>query len=168
MSTDTLPQLALDTAEEPPPRRRWLVVVLVLLLVVAGLAARGLWPERKADIRSGTTLVTADGLAARYGIKVSMIAVVAAGGLIEFRYQVVDPDKADPLRHDVGLLPAMVVEDSGVTLALSSTPGHHSSETTLGGTYFILFPNARNAIRRGSLVTVVIGEVRLEHIVAQG
>ena len=39
-------------------------------------------------------------MAARYGIDVTLVAVTAAGGLIEFRYQVVDPDKADRVVHD--------------------------------------------------------------------
>jgi hypothetical protein len=167
MTTATLPPVDVDPAEPVRHRRRWVALVLAVLLLAGGLAVRAWSSEDKADIRAGTTLVDADGLAARYGIEVSLIAVTAAGGLIEFRYQVVDPDKADPVRHDDGLLPAMVVEDSGATLVLRSPPHHHATETRLGGTYFVLFPNAANAIHGGSLVTVVIGDVRMEHIEAQ-
>jgi hypothetical protein len=174
MTIVTLPERQLDQPEpEPAPprnrRRRWLVLLLVaVLLVGGGLAARTWWPRNAEDIRSGTTLVDADGLAARYGIKVSLLAVTAAGGLIELRYQVVDPDKADQVQHDADLLPALVVEDSGATLVLRNPPHHHASPTVLGGTYFVLFANARNAIHPGARVTLVLGDVRIEHIEAQG
>ncbi len=168
MSTATLPDADVQPEDPAPPRRwRWAVLVLVLALLAGGFAARGLWAEQKADIRSGTTLVDADGLAARYGVKVTLLAVTAAGGLVELRYQVVDPDKADALRHDLELVPAIVVEDTGATLVLSSLP-HNHGETRLGGTYFFLFPNAQNALHAGTLVTLVVGDVRLEHVKAQG
>ena len=62
----------------------------------------------------------------------------------------------------------LVVEDTGETLVLSSPPHHHATELQLGGTYFFLIANAHNAIQPGARVTLVIGDVRLEHIVAQG
>ena len=73
----------MSSRKTPAPSRRWrwAVLVLVLALLAGGFAARGLWAEQKADIRSGTTLVDADGLAARYGVKVTLLAVTAAGGL---------------------------------------------------------------------------------------
>ncbi len=169
MTTDTLPRVS----EEPPAaekaprrRRRWVVIVLAVLLV-AGVGARIWWPDRPADIRSGTTAVNAQGMAAHYGINVSLLGVTAAGGLIELRYQVVDPDKASPIIHDPSLAPALVVEDGGVTLRMAAPP-HHHSDLRLGGTYFFLMANANNAIHSGDLVTLVIGDVRLEHIRAQG
>ena len=149
------------------PRIATLVALALLLLVVAGVTAFALWPERKADVRAGTTLVSAEEMAARYGIDVNLVGVTAAGGLIEFRYQVMDPDRADRMIADPDLLPVLVVEDTGETLVIS-TPHHHSAELELGGTYFFLVANAHNALREGSLVTLVIGDARVEHIQVQG
>lgn len=168
MITDTRPGVRGDLSQKQLRRPRLMGVGLVVLLVVGGLAARAWWPERKADIRAGTTLVTNDGMAARYGIHITMIAVTAAGGLVDFRYQVVDPDKANAVIHDVSLYPKLVVEDSGATLVMRSLPHNHKAQLELGGTYFFLFANANNAIHRGSRVTLVIGDARLEHIVIQG
>ncbi len=160
-----------DPAAEPAggtvPRRRKALVIVAALLIVAGVMTRSWWMH-PADIRSGTTAVDARGMAARYGIDVSLIAVTAAGGLVEFRYQVVDPDKADRIVTDRTLAPAFVVEESGETLRMSAPAHHHGAELQLGGTYFFLLANAHNAIHRGSKVTLVIGDARLEHIVAQG
>jgi hypothetical protein len=167
MTTQTMPAQA--PAEDQPPRRRRrraLVVAVLVAVLAGGGLARAAWTGPD-DIRSGTRLVDADGLAARYGIKVNLLALVAAGGLVELRYQVVDPDKADPLLHDDDLHPALVVEETGATLVLTSAKHHHSTETELGGTYFILFANAHNAIHVGDRVTLVLGEVRIEHLEAQ-
>jgi len=161
---ETLPELSIEPVQ--PGRRRLAAIGLVAILLLGGGAARAWWPEQKADVRVGTTLVTAEGMAARYGINVNLIGVTAAGGLIEFRYQVVDPDKADRMIHDEKLLPIVVVEDTGATMVISRP--HHAAELQLGGTYFFLFANAHNAIHDGSKVTLVMGDARLEHLVARG
>ncbi|MDR7253519.1 hypothetical protein J2X46_002509 [Nocardioides sp. BE266] len=172
MTTATLTELPDDPETTAPPRRRHrgpVVLVLVLALVLLGgaLGWRA-WSQQRADIRSGTTLVDADGLAAAYGIDVDMVAVTAAGGLIELRYQVVDPDKADRINHDPSLAPAFVVEDTGETLVMKTAPHHHGAELRLGGTYFFLMANAHNAVHKGAEVTLVMGELRMQHLVVQG
>lgn len=166
MITDTLPEVNADAVKRRLGGGRTAAIAVVAILLLGAGAARAWWPEPKADVRAGTTLVTAEGMAARYGINVNLIGVTAAGGLIEFRYQVVDPDKADQMIHDVTLLPIVVVEDSGATMVISRP--HHAVEPELGGTYFFLFANAHNAIRAGSQLTLVMGDSRLEHLVAQG
>jgi hypothetical protein len=168
MTTLTKPAPSADPGQRPPRRRRWVALGVVALLVLAGLIGRSWWGGGQADIRDGTTVVTEDGMAARYGIDVTLVAVTAAGGLIELRYQVVDPDKADRVVHDRALAPALVVEGTGQTLVMAAPPHHHGAELQLGGTYFFLMANARNAIHRGDEVTLVIGDARLEHITAQG
>lgn len=177
MSIDTVPEVGAPLPEagtETRARRAQgrrpiltLVASCLVVLVVAAVAAVALRPEPKADVRAGTTLVTAEEMAARYGIEVNLVGVTAAGGLVEFRYQVVDPDKADRMIADPELLPILIVEDTGETLVIS-TPHHHTAEMALGGTYFFLLANAHNALREGSLVTLVVGDARIEHVQVQG
>jgi hypothetical protein len=165
VSTDNLPKLSSEAVKKRPSRRRFVAIGVVAVLLLGGGAVGARWLEQKADVRAGTTSVTAEGMAARYGIDVNLIGITAAGGLIEFRYQVVDPDKADRMIHDVKLLPIVVVEETGATMVIPRP--HHAAELQLGGTYFFLFANAHNAIHAGSQVTLVMGDARLEHIVAQ-
>lgn len=155
-------------AVAPPHRRRWLAAALIVLLLATGSGLRAWQQHRASDVRAGTTAVSADGLAAHYGIDVNLVAVTAAGGLVELRYQVVDPDKAAPLIHDPDAAPTLVAEDSGKTLVMSAPPHRHGGELKLGGTYFFLLANAHNALEPGGLVTLVVGDVRLEHIAVQG
>ena len=168
MITETRPEVETEPVRPRRLRTRVLVVGLAAILLVSGFVARSWWVDRRADIRSGTALVDQAGLAARYGMNVTLVAVSAGGGLIDFRYLVVDPDKANQILHDPDLLPALVNEDSGATLVLRKVPHNHGPELQLGGTYFFLFANASNALQPGSSVTVIIGDVRLEHVVVQG
>ena len=166
--TNTEPVARRDPQVKRLRRKLPVLGLIALVVLVGGVSAKALWPTGTADIRAGTTRVTADGMAARYGINVAMIGVTAAGGLIDFRYQVVDPDKANPIIHDLNLFPKLIVEDTGATLAMRSLPHNHKAELELGGTYFFLLPNAANALHKGSRVTLVIGDARLEHIVVKG
>lgn len=156
--------------DEVPTRRRprLRTITVVLLLLVAGFAGRTWWNHVTSDVRHGTQVVDVDGMAAEYGIHLDLLAVTAAGGLVELRYQVVDPDKAQPLVHDPDLSPALVNEMTGQTIVMSAPPHHHGTDLQLGRTYFFLMANAGNALRPGDTVTVVIGDVRIEHVVAEG
>jgi hypothetical protein len=145
-------------------RRRW--SVLVTLAAVALLVAWGPW-RAQGDVRDGTTVVDRAGLAARHGIDVDLVAVTAAGGLVELRMQVTDPDKANAVIHEPADRPVLVAEDTGQTLAMSAPP-HHKANLELGREYFFLLANAHNALRPGSEVTVVVDDVRLEHVEVQG
>ncbi len=177
MTTETLA----PEAPAPPPvsagrrgprgrrgRRRFVALIAVLSLVAVGGGVQAWRQHLASDVRHGASLVSADGMAARYGIDIDLLAVTAAGGLVELRYQVVDPDKAASLVHDPDLSPALVAEASGKTLVMSTPPHHHGSELHLGGTYFFLMANAESTLHKGDQVTLIIGEARMEHLEMQG
>jgi len=168
MTVKTL-QSAHPAPEQTPPRRSRVVraVIVLALLALVAIGVRVVLARGSDDVRSGTEAVSSDVFATRSGIMVDLIAVTAAGGLVEFRYQVVDPDKAARLVHDETLRPILVVEDTGATLVMSSRPHKGMADLQLGGTYFFLFANANNAVREGNQVTIIIGDVRLEHLEAQ-
>ncbi len=122
-------------------RRRW--VVLVAAAVAVGLLLT--WaPWRKSDVRDGTTAVDRAGLSARHGIDVNLVAVTAAGGLVELRMQVTDPDKANLVVHDPADRPILVAEDTGQTLAMASPPHHKASPRARPG---VLLPPRQRAQR---------------------
>jgi hypothetical protein len=141
---------------------------VVLAAAVVAVALLLTWaPWRRSDVRDGTTVVDRAGLSARHGIDVNLVAVTAAGGLVELRMQVTDPDKANLVVHDPADRPILVAEDTGETLAMASPP-HHKATLELGREYFFLLANAHNALRAGAKVTVVVDDVRLEHVEVQG
>ena len=103
---------------------------------------------------------------AETGVRVLRITFTAGGGMLDLRYQVVDPDKA-VIMHDVDTPPILVNEDTGQIL---DRPYHeHSSDTLMraGLTYNELIVNERRIIKPGNRMTLIAGESRLEHIPVQ-
>lgn len=165
MTTDLAAPAPSDSSTAPRGRRHWLAAVVVVVVIALGVAW---WSSRGEDVRAGTDSVTMAELAARHGVDVDLIAVTAANGLIEFRYVVVDPDKATRILHEPELAPTLVDEASGATLRMSSPPHKHGGELRLGGTYFFLMANADNALHKGSQVTLILGDARVEHLTVAG
>ena len=110
--------------------------------------------------------VTAEVLEKQYGARVEMVGLLAAGGLIELRFQVVDKDKAMALFGTVEEMPMLAVEGTSRVLESAKGMKHHLNLLN-GGSYFIFYTNAANAVHEGSTVSMVINGVRLEHIVVQ-
>lgn len=162
---DTTAGVAPDLVPPGGRRRRW-TFAAVAVIASAALLVWGPW-RGPADVRDGTTVVDRGELAARHGVDVNLVAVTAAGGLVELRMQITDPDKANQVVHDPQDRPVLVVEDTGETLVMGAPP-HHKGNLELGREYFFLLANAHNALRAGSEVTVVIDDVRLEHVEVQG
>jgi hypothetical protein len=104
-------------------------------------------------------------LEATWGIRVTNVGVIASGGLIDFRFQVIDPNKALPLL-DPDSFPALVDEASGKVLDKTGAHGDHAHADRFraGGTYFLLYQNNNSLLRPGSRVTIRFGEMLLENV----
>ena len=145
---------------------RHLVAVAVLLAAMLGgalfFATRG---AANAAI-AGSTAVTADQLEQQYGVKIDVVGLLASGGLIELRFQVIDADKATALFGEVEDMPVLAVE--GSNRVLESAKGMKHEFTLLdGASYFFLYTNAGNAVKEGSQVSFVMNGVRLPHLLVQ-
>jgi len=99
-------------------------------------------------------------IADRTGVQVTQVMVTADGGLIDLRYEVIDPDKAVFLFDDLTVVPRLIAKD-GTEIALMSLPHRHSVEAGLA--YFILYRNVEGAVEAGDEVTVVVDGIQLEH-----
>ncbi len=100
------------------------------------------------------------------GIRVTLIAVTGGGGFVDFRMKVLDVEKATALFANPENVPVLIAEDGKTKLSPPEEVLFDGDwETDLG--YYTLYPNANGAIKRGSPVTVVIGDYRLEPINAQ-
>lgn len=113
------------------------------------------------------TVISNDMLEQEYGIRVTLVAVTAAGGLVDVRYKIVDPEKAAKLvdEEEGGIMPMVYVGDGDVMLMADM----HMREQRLvaGRVYYSLIPNTQNVVKRGTVVTVVFGDVALEPMFAQ-
>ena len=135
------------------------VVLIMLLGTSAWLAWQALRPVQLPGTPASAAVVEA-----QYGIRLTHIAVLADGGLIDFRFQVIDPDKAAPL-FSLDNRPILIAEESGkVVDSLYHPP--HSHDIVAGQSNYFLYNDRGGAIQPGTSVSVVLGNLRLEHIVA--
>ena len=169
------------SAAEPSPRTRpqarlrlaGFASGALVTVVIAGLL---LWlPQRSggdAKAAGGAAaawerpVVSQSGLAERSGVRITQVALTGGGGLVDLRYQVVDPDKAEAL-HDRRTPPALVEERSGLLVNSLLMDHAHEGPQKVGVTYYLVFNNPGNWVRRGSMVTVLLGDAEVQHVVVR-
>jgi len=109
-------------------------------------------------------------LAESWGIEVTSIRLTANDHMIDFRYRILDPDKAAELfvRQNK---PALIHQETGKVLAVPETakvgPLRNSDMPQEGKIYWMFFGNAGGLVQRGDKVTVTIGEFRVEDLVVE-
>ncbi len=162
---------ALDAPAVARPRRFSLKTGIIgglMALAIAGGAT--MWLNSSSggpgSVLADSKPVSTKVLEEQYGAKVEMVGLLAAGGLVELRFQVVDADKAMALFGPVDEMPLLAVEGTNKVLTSAKGMKHHMTLLN-GGSYFIFYTNAANAVQEGTQVSMVINGVRLEHIVVQ-
>jgi hypothetical protein len=144
------------------------VVAIVTLWFVSGRP-----DERQAAKPGAATLarwqrpvVTEAGLTEQSGVRIQHVSVSGGGGLVDLRFQVVDPDKAAAV-HDLAT-PAAVVDESTGLVVNALLMGHsHTAPFKPGVTYYLVFENPGNLVHRGSDVSVLLGNAQVEHVVVE-
>lgn len=105
------------------------------------------------------------------GIKVEGIRWSARGYMLDFRFRVVDPEKAAVIM-DRSIKPYVIDEASGAKFVIPSSPKvgpmrQTTRKAETGRSYWLLFANPARYIKPDSLVTVVVGDHRMEHLVVE-
>jgi len=148
------------------------------VLIAAGIWLLALWlPQHSSGTSSGTSSVapppqwqrpsvSASGLAERSGVRLVRVAVTGGGGLLDLRYQVVDPNKAVTV-HEAKKPPAIIDERTGLVLNRLLMGHAHHGVLKPAVTYYLIFENTGNWVRRGSEVTVLLGDAQVEHVVVK-
>ncbi len=143
-----------------------------LALVLAGLTLwlfiRSTSPAAEPLSRQSDPLagISQTAFTAETGVRILRVFSTAGGGMLDMRYQVVDPDKAIII-HNTQTPPKFVNEATGQVL---DRPYHdHSSGTDLhaGVTYNEILVNEGGVINPDDLITVIVGESLLEHVIVQ-
>ena len=130
-------------------------------LLVQHLTGGGATGTTQAASTKVPQLVSAAGLERRNGVRITHVALSGAGGLVDLRYQVVDPDKATVVHLST---PELVDETTGAVVDKPFMGHSHTGVYHAGRVYFVLFENPGNLVRRGTSVTVVLGGLRVPHI----
>jgi hypothetical protein len=138
-------------------------LALVVLLLVSSYSS-GSRPQPAAPApRPLPPVVSPSELAERSGVRVVRVAATGGGGLLDLRYQVVNPDAAASI-HDQATPPAIVDERSGLVIAQLLMGHFHKGQAKAGVSYYLVFLNPGDAVRAGDRVSVVLGDARLQHV----
>jgi hypothetical protein len=150
----------------------WYVIIPALLVVMIGfgLYAQNIFRVFQTPLHAqdpAALLISQADLEEEYGLRINLVAVTAAGGLVDVRLKILDAEKASQLLQEGKNLPQLAVTGSDVVLTASEDILPQGYQLENGGDLFLMYPNARNAVKSGTPVSIVFGELRLEPIPAK-
>ena len=110
-------------------------------------------------------------MVASLGIMVSGLRLSSAGYMLDFRYRVMDPEKATALM-DSKIKPYLLVEATGAKLQIPNTPKlgllrqrpRNNAMFKKDHEYFVIFSNLGRRLQSGDKVSVVVGETKIENL----
>ena len=161
---------AADTAAEAPPPP----AVLTLEQLREAMAEA----QKRREVLLQPDLAVADQevrkeLLERWGVEVYGVRLSARGYMIDFRFRVVDLEKALPL-FDPRVQPYLLTEGTNIKLPVPVGEKVGAFRTTNRGKnitanrdYYMMFGNPDSYVKPGQKVSVVIGEFRAEHMTLQ-
>ena len=141
------------------------VAIILAILIAAGLVVFNSYQSKSTS--PAATVISQSALEETYGLRVNLVAVTAAGGMVDFRLKIVDGKKAKLLLQDKKNFPSLLAGAGGATLSASEDAQAQEIKFEDDGNLFVLFSNAGNAVKPGATVTVLFGDVRLEPIVVK-
>ena len=160
--------------------RRAQFVILILFVAVFGFrwaAADTLdgWapppmPEPQAFAEVSLDKETITKLEEEWGVQVLGIKVTAAGMMLDFRFRVVDADKAMSL-FDHRIKPYIVAERSKAKLPVPMAakvgafrPTNRGRNIRAGRNYYMIFGNPDRHVSAGEKVSIYIGDFVVENL----
>jgi len=162
MKQAAIPQPAVKSRSGLNPK--WFAVLVVLALIVAAVVLGYRWwlsnqEASKAAALAARQKAAEQAMADFAGIRVTKVIVTADGGLVDLRYQVIDPDKADFLFTDLDFVPKLVPAGTDKVISLTDVPHKHGLQSGLQ--YFIIYRNVDGLVTPCGYVDLMIGDVRL-------
>lgn len=141
---------------------------VVVISLVMGLGSPFAWGSESASSPSADPHPREKTyMKRRWGIEVEFVRQVAHGYMIEFRYKVIDPNRAAALfkREDK---PVLVHAETGARMAIPAPSKIGALRNTRppieGKSYWMFFANPGIYIKKGDRVNIEIGKFRAENI----
>lgn len=162
------------------------LLFLLLIVSVFGIALPGIangasngetttpaWqpPPMPGPASYGTVNIStekAQELAETWGVELLGMRITAADYMLDFRFHVIDADKALPL-FDHRIKPYIIADRSQIKLPVPMAakvgafrPTNRGKNITSGRNYYMIFGNPDRHVKKGETVTVVIGDFMVE------
>lgn len=143
------------------------LLVPILLLLAVGLAMGSVAVAAIEPDMAKEMEVQKQQLAEEWGIEILSMRLTAGSYMLDFRYKVLDREKARPIfKRQVKAV--LVEQESGARFMVPNTPKvgplRSSNMPQEGKNYFMLFANPGQYIKSGSLVTVEVGDFKAENL----
>ncbi len=127
-------------------------------------------PARQVGFDASEAETASAYLAEQWGVEVMSIRLTANDHMIDYRYRVLNADKAADL-FERQIKPLLVHQDSGKVLAVPETaklgPLRTSNAPKEGRIYWMFFGNTGNLVKAGDRVSVVIGDFLIEDLIVE-
>ena len=176
--TTTTERVPTELGSPPPAGSRvplFIGIVAVIALAVSILAFRYKNNDDKSTPSANQGPVTAGmpispQMEEKFGIKFTILAMTSGNGLVDMRYTVLDPTKAETVHggEDASVVPRIIDKATGKTVRISGVMPHMRGVALVKGrTYSMLYGNSGNTLRAGSIVTIVVGDLKITDVVVQ-
>lgn len=149
------------------------IFALSALICLLSFAASGKATPQESREKSEISRVsslTPEQMEEKWGIRPLSIRQTADGNMLDFRYRVIDEQKAAPL-FSPKIKPLLIDENTGAVMAVPDVPKLGSMRSTRkplkDRSYFMLFANPQKHVKPGHRVTVTIGDYRAERLVVE-
>jgi hypothetical protein len=144
--------------------RHVLLAACVVALLGGAIAAWRSYRIAETVWEPGTLPVSAE-IEEKFGVRFTFVAVTAKGGMVELRYRVIDEGKAANFGHYSETAPMLIAEDTGKIVDVTIM-GLHNHRVEPGRQYYVLYRNTDRAIQSHRPVSIAVGDLKLEHVVA--
>jgi len=140
------------------------VVGATVALATGALLAGSVMMDNASEAATSKTKVPQSRqLEAKTGIRILSAHAVGDGGIIDVRYQVLDPLKASIVEGDPTKTPALKDVRNGAVLTDSAAMRHGHAQRP-AGTYFLLYFNKGGAVKSGDFINVTVAGLTLKNV----
>lgn len=120
---------------------------------------------------AGQAAIEEEPVGQQFGVKVERMTLSSAGYMLDFRYRIIDAEKAMVLA-DKRNKPYLIDAKTGARLIVPTPPkvgnlSQASSKPIKDKIYFVMFANPGRLVKVGDEVSVVIGDYKTENITVQ-
>jgi hypothetical protein len=142
-------------------------IVLIALIGIGLYLTKAVQAASLAQTSAASSSISQQELETQYGLRINLVAVTAAGGLVDVRLKIVDGEKAKSLLQTPGNFPILWIADTNVSLVVPEENRAQEIKFEDGGNLFLMFPNAGGAVKPGTPVVIRFGDTQLEAIPAR-
>jgi hypothetical protein len=159
-----------STLTMPQPLRNPLVkntlIGIVILMLTVGTMTLLRANQNTPLVPENYVIPKSPEIEERFGVRFTFVATTASSGFIDLRYRVVDTGKARNFGHYTETSPMLINEDTGAVIDVTRM-GLHNHRVEPGRIYYVLFRNTNSGVQRGDRITIQVGDLKLEHVIAQ-